>query len=605
MSKITRKKAYKAREPEGTIDLFRRILKEKLNIIFKEEFFVGDGEFYSCRISIANNDLDGLNIGTNGKGMTREYALASAYGEFMERIQNLILISNRSLFYNSSLDDMNSEFAAKVKNDDLKLNYHYAPDEENVTWSSDFQHKYHGILDESELMFGNQLFLGEEVALLPYVNIISGEVTKLPQQLIMANGTASGMCAGNTRFEAIVQGLCEILERYILQKLYLENLSFPTIPEEWFVGTDILKKIKKIEQEKDIRFIIKDCSCGMDIPAIGVVILDNKALRYTFHIGVDPSLITALERCITETYQGYNEIQWFNVNWELQNRIQIEYTQKEIECFKFRQNSSGQLPISIFKNKGDFPLCSPDNDWAISDENDFIKLMAIFKKLGRDVYIRDVSFLGVPAYHIYVPGMSGLRTAQMLKKSPVAFMNRSLLPNKNMNNENLRAIVEMIKYDPFYGPTRYNLDDKWQYTDKDYQLAMLLYTLGEYNDSLKHIETFLSKHVFSEYIQEAYYHCIRNFIWIKSQRTQHMPDFVIYPYYLQLSAKKMLEKGYMETMPTCPKCETCKIKNGCRIFNVFKLVKQMEKCYSNNVPSQTQLAESLHFVFSNSKDNQL
>ena len=103
MSKITRKKAYKAREPEGTIDLFRRILKEKLNIVFKEEFFVGDGEFYSCRISITNNDLEGLNIGTNGKGMTREYALASAYGEFMERIQNLILISNRSLFYNNSL----------------------------------------------------------------------------------------------------------------------------------------------------------------------------------------------------------------------------------------------------------------------------------------------------------------------------------------------------------------------------------------------------------------------------------------------------------------------------------------------------------------------
>ena len=506
---------------------------------------------------------------------------------------------------NNLLNYVDSEFAAKVKSDDLKLKYYFAPDEEIVTWSSDLRHKYSKIIDESELLYGDKLYLGKEVALLPYVNITSGEVTKLPQQLIMANGTASGMCAGNTQFEAIVQGLCEILERYILQKLYLENLSFPTIPEDWFIGTEILKKIKKIEQEKDIRFIIKDCSCGMDIPAIGVLILDNKALRYTFHLGVDPSLITALERCITETYQGYNEIQWHKVEWELQNKIQVEYPKKEMECFKFRKNSSGQLPINIFKNKADFPLSSLDNTWAISDEDDYIKLIAIFKRLGRDVYIRDVSFLGVPAYHIYVPGMSGLRTNQMLGSSQTAFNNRALLPNKNMNNEDLRTIVKMIKYDPFYGPTRYNVDDKWQYTDKEYQLAMLLYTLGEYNDSLKHMETFLSNHTFSEYIQEVYYHCIRNLIWIKARGILQMPDMVIYPHYLQLSAMNLLEKGYMEAIPTCPNCETCKIKSGCRIFDVFKLVKQMEKCYSNNVPSQSQLAESLYFLSSISKDNQL
>ncbi len=592
MLQLSRKKDYKARKPEDTINLFRELLKEKLNISFKEEFFVGDGEFHSCRISIANNGLEDLNIGTNGKGMTREYALASAYGEFMERIQNLILISNRSLFYDNSLIDCGSEFAAKVIGRDLKLNYNTAPDEEIVVWSSNLRQKYSSILDESELLCGDELFLDKEVVLLPYANLSSGEVTKLPQQLIMANGTASGMCAGNTQLEAIIQGLDEILERFILQRIYLENLSFPTIPEDWFSGTDILQKIKKVEQEKDIRFIIKDCSCGMGIPAIGVLILYNKALQYSFHLGVDPSLITALERCITETYQGFNEIPWHKVDWELQNRIQDDYLLKETECFKFRQNSSGQLPISIFKNEADFPICSPDDSWAMSDESDFVKLMAIFKKLGRDVFVRDVSFLGAPAYHIYVPGISGLRTTQMLKSSPVAFDNRSLLPRKNVNNEKLRTIVAMIKYDPFYGPTRYNIDDKWQHTDKDYQLAMLYFTLGEYDDSLKCMEKFLLNHVFSESIQEAYYHCIRNLIWAKAQGSQ-LSDLVIYPYYLQLSAKNMLEKGYMDTIPCCPDCETCKIKKGCRIFDVFKLVKQMEHCYVNHVPSQSQLTETL------------
>ena len=594
---IRRKKAYKARKPEDTIVLFRQILREKLGLFFKEEFFIGDGEFYSCRIHIANNDLEVLDIGTNGKGMTREYALASAYGEFMERIQNFILFSNRSLFHNKFLNSLNSEFADKVKKHDCKLQYYYAPDEEIVIWSTDLRHVYSGILDESELMFGDQLFLGKEIALLPYANITSGEVIKLPQQLITANGTASGMCAGNTPYEAIIQGLDEILERFILQRIYLDNLSFPTIPDEWFSDTEILNKIKKVECEKDIRFIIKDCSCGMGFPAIGVLILDNKALRYTFHLGVDPSLITALERCITETYQGYNEIQWQKIDWEFQNRLQKEYQLMESECFKFRQNSFGHLPISIFKSQTDFPLCSPDSTWAISDANDLKKLLAIFKGLGKNVYIRDVSFLGAPAYHIYIPGMSGLRTAQMLSNSPTAFLNRAILPSKSINNEKLREIVAMTTYDPFYRPTRYNLDDKWQHTDKDYQLAMLYYTLKEYENSLKHMEKFLSHHSFSEYIQEAYYHCIRNLILSKARGIQHIPDLVIYPNFLYISAKMMLDnKGYMDSIPCCPNCEICKIKKGCRIISVFELVKQLERCYSDNVPSQSQLAEKHFFL---------
>lgn len=604
MMQLTRKKAYKARNPEDTVTLIRNILKEKLGITLKEEFFVGDGEFYSCRISISSYGIEGINIGTNGKGMTQEYALASAYGEFMERLQNLILFSNRSLFYNTERFDPDSEFARIINERDLTLKYYFAPDEEKVIWSSILREHYIAILDKSEIICGDEMFMGKEVVLLPYANITTGEIVKLPQQLITVNSTASGMCAGNTPFEAIVQGLSEILERYILQRIYQENLSFPTIPDGWFVGTDILMKIKKVEREKGIRFIIKDCSCGIGIPAIGVLILDNKALRYTFHLGVDPSLITALERCVTETYQGFSEIQWLKVDWEIQNQLLVDRQLKETECFKFRQNSTGQLPISIFRNNADFPLIQPDNTWALSDEKDFNKLLEIFKRLGRDIYIRDVSFLGVPSYHIYVPGISGLRTYDMIQASQTAFYNKASLPDKRMDNASLGRIVSMLLHDPFYCPTRYNLDDYWQNTEKDYQLAMLLYTLGKYNDSLRHMERFISNQSFSEYIQEAYYHSIRNHIWNKAHSVHQMTNMILYPSFLQPSVKTMLDnKGYMDSIPTCPECEACRIKKGCRIFNVFGLVKQIEKCYSDNVPSQSLLAERICGTISGNSGN--
>ena len=128
----SRNKPYKARKAEDTINLVRNILHDKLGILLKETHYQGDGEFYSCRINIANCNINNLNIGTNGKGMTFEYALASAYGEFMERIQNQMLVMYRSctqlLFSNT-----NSELFNIIKEKDILLKHAYAPDEKQVS----------------------------------------------------------------------------------------------------------------------------------------------------------------------------------------------------------------------------------------------------------------------------------------------------------------------------------------------------------------------------------------------------------------------------------------------------------------------------------------
>jgi len=49
-------------------------------------------KFYGVNQLIAFILLEyGGNFGTNGKATTKSYALASAYGEFMERIQNALV----------------------------------------------------------------------------------------------------------------------------------------------------------------------------------------------------------------------------------------------------------------------------------------------------------------------------------------------------------------------------------------------------------------------------------------------------------------------------------------------------------------------------------
>ena len=81
-----RQRRYKDAEPAETVKKLKKLLKE-LGIDVEEkwskESSVGT---FSLRICIKGTD-----IGQNGKGMTREFAMASGYAEFFERMQNGML----------------------------------------------------------------------------------------------------------------------------------------------------------------------------------------------------------------------------------------------------------------------------------------------------------------------------------------------------------------------------------------------------------------------------------------------------------------------------------------------------------------------------------
>ena len=77
------KRRYKEVTPEETVKKLKEIL-QKIGIDVEEkwskESSVGT---YSLRVAIKGTD-----IGQNGKGMTKEFAMASSYAEFFERFQN-------------------------------------------------------------------------------------------------------------------------------------------------------------------------------------------------------------------------------------------------------------------------------------------------------------------------------------------------------------------------------------------------------------------------------------------------------------------------------------------------------------------------------------
>ncbi len=77
---------HKDRDPQGTVDGIVEMLEQAgldTEVRWTSHPFEG---LCSNRVTIA-----GTNIGTNGKGTSEQYCLASGYAEFMERLQNIIL----------------------------------------------------------------------------------------------------------------------------------------------------------------------------------------------------------------------------------------------------------------------------------------------------------------------------------------------------------------------------------------------------------------------------------------------------------------------------------------------------------------------------------
>src|SRR3990167_6018682 len=148
---------------------------------------------------------------TNGKGATKEGALASALGEFIERL-------NCNFFYNDQFwgeDIANAEFV------------HY-PDEKWFKPGPNGEMP-EGVLDEytleiydpEEELLGTHLYYANSgktergICSLPFVRQSDAEVVYFPSNFIENLYLSNGMSAGNTLAEAQVQCLSEIFERAV------------------------------------------------------------------------------------------------------------------------------------------------------------------------------------------------------------------------------------------------------------------------------------------------------------------------------------------------------------------------------------------------------
>ncbi|AIR86814.1 30S ribosomal protein S12 methylthiotransferase accessory factor YcaO [Pantoea rwandensis] len=342
---------------------------------------------------------------TNGKGASKKAALASALGEYFERLSTNYFFADFWLGQSIANGDFvhypNEKWFPLTDDDslpagilDARLQKFYDP-EDSLSAS-----------DLIDLQSGN---VDRGICGLPFTRQSDQQTVYIPMNIIGNLYVSNGMSAGNTANEARVQGLSEVFERHIKNRIIAESISLPEIPAEVMQRyPGVIEAIERLEAE-GFPIFSYDASLGGKYPVICLVLFNPANGTCFASFGAHPDFGVALERTVTELLQGrgLKDLDVFTPPTFDDEEV-AEHANLETHFI----DSSGLISWDMFKDDADYPFV----DWSFSGSTheEFDTLMAIFRAEDQEVYIADYEHLGVYACRIIVPGMSDIYPAEDL-----------------------------------------------------------------------------------------------------------------------------------------------------------------------------------------------
>ncbi len=380
---------------------------------------------------------------TNGKGSTKESALASALGEFIERL-------NCNFFYNDQFwgeEIANAEFV------------HY-PDEKwfkpgpNGELPKEILDEYClEIYDPEKELLGTHLYdtnsgnIERGICSLPFVRQSDGETVYFPSNLIENLYLSNGMSAGNTLEEAQVQCLSEIFERAVKREIIEGEIALPDVPEEVLAKyPSIVAGIQGLE-EQGFPVLVKDASLGGQFPVMCVTLMNPRTGGVFASFGAHPSFEVALERSLTELLQGRS---FEGLNDLPQPTFQSEAVTEPNNFVEHFIDSSGLVSWRFFSSKSDYDFVEWDftNEGENSNADEAAELFGILEEMGKEVYMAVYEHLGATACRILVPDYSEIYLVEDLiwdnTNKALAFR-EDILNIHRLVDTRLEALVERLE----------------------------------------------------------------------------------------------------------------------------------------------------------------
>jgi ribosomal protein S12 methylthiotransferase accessory factor len=376
---------------------------------------------------------------TNGKGVTKDAALASALGEFFERLNCNYFFAD---FYLGE-QIAGSSFVHYPHEKWFPINGEQMPAGlmNESLWDCYDPNRE---LSAAQLVDTNSGNFERGICALPYTRVADNKTYYIPMNIIGNLYVSNGMSAGNTKTEARVQALSEIFERSIKNKIIAEGITLPTIPNEVLNRyPKVVEAINELEAN-GFPIICKDASLGGKYPVINVTLLNPKEGTVFASFGAHPKFQVALERTLTELLQGRRLDQ---LNVFSPPSFELEDVKDNLNLEAHFIDSNGLIHWNFFKEGQDFEFV----DWnfgAETTQDEFNTMIEVFKKMEKDVYIMDFEHLGVYGCRIHVPGMSEIYRPEDLNwdnNNSCADLRAQILGAHELSQEELMELHEKLE----------------------------------------------------------------------------------------------------------------------------------------------------------------
>ncbi len=380
---------------------------------------------------------------TNGKGATKESALASALGEYIERISN-------NHFYAGAYFGQDLANAPFVHYPNERW-FQPGPDD---TLPAEILDAYSlsiydpdGELRASHLIDTNSGNAQRGICSLPYVRQSDGEVVYFPSNLIENLFVSNGMSAGNTLVEAQVQCLSEIFERAVKREIIEGEIALPDVPQAVLAKYPrILAGIQGLEAQ-GFPVLVKDASLGGIYPVMCVTLMNPRTGGVFASFGAHPSFEVALERSLTELLQGRS---FEGLNDLPRPTFESNAVTEPNNFVEHFIDSSGIVSWRFFSARSEFEF----TEWDFTGKGDnpnaeeAATLFGILEDLGKEAYVAVYDQLGAIACRILVPGYSEVYPVEDLiwdNTNKALLFRDDVLNLHRLDNDGLAALLDRLE----------------------------------------------------------------------------------------------------------------------------------------------------------------
>ena len=569
--------------PKKTIENIKNKLAE-LDIFPKEIWATKTNNLYSVRLVYLGRQM------AEGKGTTKDYALASGYGELIERLQN-------NVSFHFKFDESASHKELSI-NDFIKKNPTFAKKDINSFLEAGYFNLYkkNDTLNEKQKLEKlNKISLGKESKILDTVefyNVNENKILPMPFDIIRTFCTYNGMCSGNTKEEALVQGISEIFERYAGGTLVLKNIIPPDIPKEDYIKYKKIKQIIDYYNSLNLDVLIKDFSLGKGLPTVGVFIIDKKNHSYCSSIAAHPCLPIAIERCFTEIKQERD------ITAESFSKYMTNVSLNPSAPKNMLQNLTMLVQRAVFDVSYEFFTEEPSytynpETWLSTKHNNKYYLNKMFEIIKQNfdgnIYIRDMSFLGFNTYWVVIPQLSIVyNDEELLNRRREAFKYLEIIKKRNKAEDDLKTLLIGLNYHIEFYMEPYDVEILPNKADI-ILAAFCEFKLKNYENTKKLLEYFFKKEKQKNTTIYDLMHCFKTYIELLLCNKDNINTYIENFYnenIIDLFNKIFLKEEGINILISTLINRKSKDKTDDSIETITKISEKLTKLYKDNIPNQ-------------------